>query len=305
MIKKALKKGLLKAVIEVLKPYLTFVEYLAILAIILGVIYWLYPQIDVSYRFIKIALALLSLVIYTLLFAVLVQHAKLTEKQTAADKLKEDRQKCENPNLKIESIKQTIHIEGPEVTFKREFIGRNYSNEKVPYFVVPVGGDKPLRLNKLCFKANEATQKGLKVMPLEFKDWWASDFKILKIRFKHPLKPKDKFDLCTKFVWPDAIDPMVDYIMFTVTPYKFVDKAEFVIIFDANRIPKQYYCYATETCKKIDPTKIEPIDENDTGELKLTYSLKYIGTEDYKFVFNNKSKKINVRENKCKKLEEI
>lgn len=151
MIKEMLKQYL-KAVKEVLKRHLKAGGFLAILGMILGSIFffsqWLFSQIGLYWT---IAIIIAILLIYILSFVVTDQHIKLTEKETAEDKLRKDLRKCENPNLKIETIKQTIHIEGPNVRVEREFCGRNYSNEKLSYFVAQVGGDKPITLNELSF----------------------------------------------------------------------------------------------------------------------------------------------------------
>lgn len=268
---------------EAVKRFLKVEIFLTIFTIIPTLIFFLYQNglfFPIGPHG-TIAITIAILLIYTLLFAVIVQHIKLTEKQTAADKLREDLQKCENPNLKIETIKQTTHIKGPNVIVKRGFIGMNYSNKDASYLVVQAGGDKALTLKKLHFKVYDAKQNCLKVKPFKFRDRGASDFKILKIEFKDSLTPKEEFNITMEHCWPGAIDPKGDYVMFTVSPYKFVDNAKFEVIFDAKSKPKVYTFFTTDTCQEIKCTP--EIGKHD--ELKLKYYLKCIGTENYKFTF--------------------
>lgn len=275
-------KEVLDRIKEVLERNLNTEIYLAIFLAIPPSIYFLYQngllfsQIGLS-GIILIIMAIL--VIYTLLWRVLDLQKQQKKRKTVADKIRDVLQKCENPNLKIETIKQTTYIEGPNVRFKREYSGRNYSNEKVPYFVAPIGGDKPLTLNEVSCEAKDG-QKHLKVEPFLRKDRRASNIKILKIIFEKLLEPKERFRISMEYRWPCTIDPKGDYIMFTVSPYKFVDNAEFNVSFDG--IPNTCHFYPTDTtCGEINP---ESIDIED-GKLKLRYFLECIGTENYKFTF--------------------
>jgi hypothetical protein len=257
-------------------------SFLAILCLIYAIIIAVF-QIGLG----QTLFSLLLLIIFALLLFILYQWVEVRKLRKkvgyglASGQLKKYLNECGNPNLKIETIKQKTRISGVNVSVEREFIGRNVSNEHVSSFFLQAGGDKALTLNRLSLTVRDAKRNlPLQVEPI--KDWEASILKILKAVFREPLEHDEEFDITLQYNWPGAIG-QADYLIFTVSPYRRVDNAEFKIIFDADSKPNAWEFRGIKTgrIKKAD----EEI-ETEHDELELNFCLKDAGSEDYMFSFH-------------------
>ncbi len=59
--------------------------------------------------------------------------------------------------MTIEKVIQKVNVAGSNAEIRREYIGRNTSNEEVDSIITYAMGDKKLSLNRISFKAWDFT----------------------------------------------------------------------------------------------------------------------------------------------------
>ncbi len=200
-------------------------------------------------------------------------------KMLAIDELNRHIDKCKNPGLTIEKVIQKVNVDGVNAKIRREYLGKNTSNEKIDSFITYAMGDKRLSLSRISFKAWDFTNGKKEMSVVSIKDIEPSKLKLLKIEFAEPLKRHENFHVVVEYNWPGAIGPD-DYVSIKLSPYRPTAGSEFEVTFDKDTILKFYELRGEKTNTLVE----EYAEKKSKNGFWLKYKIPK-ADEDYKLKF--------------------